>query len=188
MRLAFDGVARAFVGEEAGGDLAHELAFVIGAQRAGVGDVADRGARQLPACAEALHRGEHLRPHHGDHALLRLGDHDLPRLHPRLAQRHAVELDVDAGPVARHLRERRRKTGRAAVLQRLDEAALDELERGLDQLLAGERIADLHRRAFVGIVLAELGAREHRGAADPVPSGRRAEEDYMGAVYARARS
>ena len=76
-----------------------------------------------------------------------------------------------------HLRQGGGETGRAAVLQRLDEARLDELERDLDQLLAGERIADLHRRALVGVVLAQLGAREHRGAADAVAAGRRAVED-----------
>ena len=96
---------------------------------------------------------------------------------PVLAQRHAVEVDVDAGAVARHLRERGRETGGAAVLQRLDEAALDELERRLDQLLAGERVADLDRRPLVGVVLPELGAGEHGGAADAVASRRRAEED-----------
>ena len=54
-----------------------------------------------------------------------------------------------------------REPGGAAVLERLDEPALDELERGLDQLLAGERVADLHRRALLVGALAELLAREH---------------------------
>ena len=54
---------------------------------------------------------------------------------------------------------------------------LDELDRDLDQLLAGERVADLHGRPLVGVVLAELLAREHRRAADPVASRRRAVED-----------
>ena len=79
--------------------------------------------------------------------------------------------------LARHLGERRREPGGAAVLQRLDEPALDELERHLDQLLARERVADLHGRPLVGVVLAELLAREHASAADPVAAGRRAVED-----------
>ena len=54
---------------------------------------------------------------------------------------------------------------------------LDKLDRDLDQLLAGERIADLHRRALVRIVLAELLRREHRRAADAVAPGCRAVED-----------
>ena len=53
----------------------------------------------------------------------------------------------------------------------------DELDRHLDQLLARERIADLHRRSLVGVVLAELLAREHGRAADPVAAGGRAVED-----------
>ena len=136
MRLALDFVARALVRQEDGRDRADDLAVEERAQLAGVADVADRRAGQLPLRAHALHRLEHLRPHDGDHALLRLGDHDLPRLHLRLAQRDAVEVDVDAGAVARHLGERGGEAGGAAVLQRLDEPALDELERRLDQLLA----------------------------------------------------
>ena len=42
--------------------------------------------------------------------------------------------------------------------------------------LPGERIADLHARPLVGVVLAELLRREHRRAADAVAAGRRAVE------------
>ena len=80
-------------------------------------------------------------------------------------------------PSRRHLGQGRRESGRAAVLQRLDEAPLDELDARLDQLLAGERVADLDRRALVRILFAQLLAREHRGAADAVAAGRRAVED-----------
>src|SRR5439155_7203693 len=62
----------------------------------------------------------------------------------------------------------------------------DELQRGLDQLLACEWIADLHGRTFVRIVLAELGAREYRGAADPVSAGGRTEQDDVRADRGRA--
>ena len=96
-------------------------------------------------------------------------------------------MDVDAGVSRRHLRQRRGETGCAAVLERLDEARLDELERDLDQLLARERVADLDRRPLVGVVLAQLGAREHRGAADAVATGRRAVEDDDAARPARLR-
>jgi hypothetical protein len=83
---------------------------------------------QLPLGADASHRVEHLRPDDRDHPLLRLRDDDLPRLHLALAERDAVEVDVDPSATAGHLRERGRETRRPAVLQRLDEAALDELE------------------------------------------------------------
>ena len=60
----------------------------------------------------------------GDHPLLRLGDHDLPGLQVGLAQRHAVELDLDPGAVRGHLGERRGEPRRAAVLKPRDELAL----------------------------------------------------------------
>ena len=48
-----------------------------------------------------------------------------------------------------------------------------ELHGRLDELLAGERIADLHRRTLLGRRVVELLAREHGGAADAVAAGRR---------------
>ena len=115
-------------------------------------------------------------------------DHHLPRLHALLAERDGVEPEVDPA-LARHLGERGGEAGGAAVLQRLDKAGLDQLDRDLDQLLAQERIADLDGRPLVGVVLAELLAREHGGAADPVAAGRGAVEhdEVPGAGRARAR-
>ena len=78
------------------------------------------------------------------HPLLRLGDHHLERLHARLAARDRVEVDDDPG--ARPIGGLRRGAGDPAgaeVLEALDEAALDQLEAGLDQQLLGERVADL---------------------------------------------
>ena len=135
-RALLDVVARALVGEQARGDLADGLAVVERVERAALGDLADHRARKLPAPAHLAHGVEHLRAHDRDHPLLRLRDHDLPRLHRLLALRHAVEVDVDARAVGGHLRERGREPRGAAVLQRLDEPALDELEARLDQLLA----------------------------------------------------
>ena len=146
-------VARALVRQEGGGDRADRVGCDEGAELARVGYVSDRGALELPLRTHRLHSGEHLRTHDRDHPLLRLGDHDLPRLEVRLAQRYAVEVHVDARAVPRHLREGGREPRRAAILEGLDEAALDELERGFDQLLPRERIPDLHRRPLVRIVL-----------------------------------
>ena len=142
---------------------------------------------KLPAVDHGLDVGEALGVDDRDHPLLGLGDHHLPRLHPLLPLRHAVEVDVDP-VVGRHLRERRREPGGAAVLQREDEPALDELDGDLDQALPGERVADLHRGALVGVALPELGAREHGRAADPVAPGRRAVEDDERALTGRLRA
>ena len=120
---------------------------------------------ELPAFEHSLHVSEPLPPDDGDHPLLALGDHDLPGLHSLLAQRHAVEVDVDPGAVARHLGERGGEAGGATVLQRLDQPSLDQLQRGLDQLLAGERVADLDGRTLRGGAFAELQG----GACRPQP-------------------
>ena len=95
--LLLDVVARALVRQQAGGDVAHELVLAECPQSARIGHLADRAARQLPAGADGAHGIEHLGPHDRNHPLLRLGDHDLPRLHAFLAQRHTLEMDVDAG-------------------------------------------------------------------------------------------
>ena len=182
-------VPRALVREERGRDLADDAVAEVDAQVARVRDDADLGVGQLPALEHLGDVREPLRRDGGDHPLLALGDHDLPRLHAGLAQRHAVQVDVDTGPVARHLGQRRRETGRAAVLERLDEAALDQLQRDLDQPVARERVADLHRGSLLRGALAELLARQHAGAADAVAAGRRAveDEDVAGGRRARAR-
>ena len=171
-----DLVARAVVGEQRGRDRADDVVFEECAQLAVVGHLADHGARKLPALARRMHLVEARRLDDGDHSLLRLGDHDLPRLEPVLAERNAVEVHVDAHAVARHLGERRRKSCGAAVLQRDDEAALDEVERHLDQRLAAERVADLNRRPLL-VRAFEVLRGEHRSAADPVAARERAVED-----------
>ena len=175
-RHPLDGVARAVVGEEAGGYRAGDVAFPQGAQLAGLGHLADDGAMQLPAVDHGLHLGETVGRDDRHHALLRLGDHDLPRLHPVLALRDVVEMDVDA-VVGGHLRERGGEPRGATILEREHEPALDELDGHLDQALARERVTDLDGGPLVGRLVAELLAREHRGTADPVPAGGGAEED-----------
>ena len=142
---------------------------------------------ELPAIENLLHRGHHLGPHDRDHPLLALGDHHLPRLHALLPLRNPVEMHVDA-VLGSHLGERRRDPGRAAVLQRLDEPRLHELDRGLDQLLPRERVPDLDGRPLLGRALVQLLAREHRGSADPVASGRRAVENDELAAPGRLRT
>ena len=131
---------------------------------------------ELPALADREDRVEHLRTDDRDHPLLALADHHLPGLHCVLAPRHLVEPQVDS-TVACHLREGRGEAGGAAVLQRLDQTGLDELDRDLDQLLAHERVTNLDGGPLVGVVLAELLARENGGTADPVAPGGRAVED-----------
>jgi hypothetical protein len=122
---------------------------------------------QLPAATDLLDRLQKARPDDRDHPLLRLRDHDLPRLElfpegtrsrctSTPAPSRAISASDDASPAA------------PQSWSDSTRPALDELDRDLDQLLAGERVADLDRWPLVGVVLAELGAREHGRAADPV--------------------
>ena len=167
--LPLDLVPGALVREQPCRDLPDRIVVPESTQETGFGHLAYDGVVQLPARADLLDLGEVFRCHDRDHPLLRFGDHHLPRLHALLAQRHAIEVDVDA-VFGGHLGERRRETGGTTVLERLHETALDQLDRDLDQLLARERVSHLDRRPFVGVVLSELGAGQHRCAADPVPA------------------
>ena len=78
--------------------------------------------------------------------------------------------------------------GGAEVLQRDEQAAVEQLERALHELLLRERVADLDGRALVAVGLVELGAGQHRGAADPVAARRGAEEDHDVAHARRRRA
>ena len=97
-----------------------------------------------------------------------------------------VEVDADAGarPIGR-LGRRAGDAGGAEVLQPLDEPALDELERRLDQQLLGERVADLDRGPLRGVVVGERRGGEDRRSPDAVAAGRAPEQD---GEVARARA
>ena len=139
------------------------------------GHLADHRARELPTFAGRANVADAIGSDDRDHALLRFGDHDLPRLEHRLAERHTVEVHVDAEAVRGHLRQRRREPGSTAVLQRDHEPALDELERDLDQRLAAERIADLDRRPLL-VRAFEVLRRQDGSAADAVTTRQRTEQ------------
>ena len=145
----------------------------------GVGDLADRASRAISHFSQtASTSSTSSRLDHAQHPLLGLGDHDLERLHVGLAQRHPGDVDVEPDlALAGHLRGRGGEPGGAEVLQRGEQVAVEQLEAALHQLLLGERVADLDGRALGVVTVAELGAGEHRGAADAVAAGQRAEQD-----------
>ena len=96
---------------------------------------------------------------------------------PLFAARHLVEIERDAEiALGAHLHRRAGQPRRAHVLDGDDAALGHDLEAGFEQQLLGERIADLHGRALLLGILAELG-RGHRGAVDAVAAGLGAEID-----------
>ncbi len=170
-------VQRAVVDERGDRHVADEPLAVEDAHLPRVRHLADRRPVDLPQLADGEDLVEALGLAHAEHPLLRLGDHDLEGLHPRLAQRHArdVEVDPDAA-LGRHLRRARGQAGRAEVLQRDEQAAREQVERALEQLLLRERVADLDGGALVLVGLPELGRGEHGRAPDPVAAGGGAEQ------------
>ncbi len=170
-------VQRALVHQRPHRHLADEPLAVEDAHVAGVGDGPDRRAADLPLLAQRQHRGHVGGRDHAQHPLLGLRHHDLERLHPGLAQRHPRHVDVDADLALRgHLRGRGGEASRAEVLQRDEQAPLQQLKRALQQLLLLEGVAHLHRGALGVVGLAELRGGQHRGAADPVAPGRGPEQ------------
>ena len=140
-----------------------------------IGDVGDdHGLEVLPAGGGE--EGRHiLRMQHDSHPLLGLGQGDLGTIEPVVLERHAIEVQVNAGVASRHLGERGGEASGAAVLEAEAEVALDELLRHLDECLAAERVADLHGWTPV-VGACKILAREHRCAADAVASSGRAVE------------
>ena len=85
---------------------------------------------------------------------------------------------------AGHLERRRSQPGGAHVLNADDGIRLHDLQTRLEQQLLRERIADLHRRAFLFGRLVEL-RRGHRGAVDAVAARLRSDVDHRIADAAR---
>ncbi len=103
-----------------------------------------------------------------EHPLLRLGQEDLVGGHLLRAARHLVEIDLDAVLRApRHLDARRREPRGPHVLNPREHVGGEQLEARLDEELAHERIADLHRRPLRRPFGREL-VRRHGRAVDAV--------------------
>ncbi len=148
-------VQRAVIDERGDGHVADELAVAQHAHAPAVGDLADRRAVHLPLGAQLEHGVDVGGLDDAQHPLLGLADHDLERLHAGLAQGYPgdVEVDPDAA-LGGHLGGGGGEAGGAEVLQRDDQAALEQLERALEQLLLLERVADLDGRALVVVAVA----------------------------------
>ena len=170
-------VQRAVVHQRAHRHVSDEPLAVEHPHPARVRDRSDRGAADLPLLAQLQHR-RHVRGRdHAQHPLLGLGDHDLERLHPRLAQGDAGEVDVEPHlPLGGHLRRRGGQPRGAEVLQRDQQTPLQQLQRALQELLLLERVAHLHGGAPVVVPLAVLGGGEHGRPPDPVAPGGGAEQ------------
>ena len=165
----------------------HHVAAVLDDEALGRRGVADDREVEPPFAEDRLGLGLLLGLEHHEHALLALREHHLVGAHAGLARRHLVELEVDAEiALGAHLDRRAGQPRRAHVLDR-DHAVLGhDLQARFEQKLFGERIADLHGRALLLGVLAELG-RGHAGAVDAVAAGLGAEIDDRHADARRRR-
>ena len=176
-RLRLQVIQRAVVDQDLHRQVGHGGGALEHAQTVAGGDRPDRSGEHLPVLAHVQHRSDALGRDHAQHPLLGLGNHDLERLHPGLAQRDLTQVDVDPDlALAGHLRHGGRQASGPQVLQGGQQAAVEQLQAALEQLLLRERVADLNRRALGLVALAELGAGQHRGAADPVAAGQRSEQ------------
>src|SRR4029453_4990967 len=114
---------------------------------------------------------------HHEHSLLALRKHHLASAHPFFAARHLVEIERHAEiALGAHLHRRTGQPGRAHVLDGDHAALLHDLEAGFEQQLFGKWVSDLHGRALLFRVLAELG-RGHCRAVNAVAPRLRAEID-----------
>ncbi len=174
-------VARRVVGKHRGGQLAeYEAAGLVqDAQLAAFGDGSHDARPDLPSRAYLSDGVEIVGLDYREHALLALRRHDLERRHGRLPQGHSGYVHVHPVPGARRrLGGRAREPGAAEVLYPSNEAEVEQLQRGLDQSLLLERIADLDARPLrvVGLIAYESRRCEDAHSADPVPAGRGAEQ------------
>ena len=143
----------------------------------GVGQAADDGEFQPPFPEHRRGRLLAAGAEHHQHPFLALREHDLVGRHALLPLRDAVEVEFHPeAALGRHLEGRGCQAGRAHVLDRDDGVRAHEFEAGLDQQLAGKRVAHLHGRAhLIGLVVEGRG--RHGGPVDAVAPGPRADID-----------
>ena len=122
-------VDRRLVGQRTVRDLGDELTAVPDPQQAVARDLADVHGVEIPFREDPLDLGLTALLDHEQHPLLRLRQHDLVRRHPRLALRHARDIDLDASASARsHLGRRAGQAGRTHVLDADERVGLHHLE------------------------------------------------------------
>ncbi len=167
--------------------VADHIAVVLQHQMAGVGRLADNGEVQSPFLEDAIADIFKAGLQHGQHPLLAFRQHHLIGGHAGFALGHLVQIQLDAdAALARHLDGRRGQARRAHVLNGGHGARSHQLQRGFDQQLLGEGVADLHRGALGVRLIVELG-RGHGGAVDAVAAGLGAEIDHVVARFRRGR-
>ena len=180
-------VDRRLVAEFLDRQVDHLVAAVFDDEALGRRGFADHGEVEPPFAEDRLGLRLLLRLEHHEHALLALRQHHLVGAHAGFAARHLVEVERDAEiALGAHLGRRAGEPRRAHVLDGDDAVVRHDFETGFEQQLFRERIADLHGRALLLGVGAELG-RRHGGAVDAVAPGLGAEIDDRHADAGRRR-
>ncbi len=170
-------IERRIVGERGERDIADDLAMMFQHHAPRIGDGADNREVEFPFLEDCLRKLFLAGLQDHQHAFLALGQHHLIGRHAGFALRHVVHLEVEADAAFRRHFDRRGGEARGAhVLDRDDRVRRHQLEACLDQQLFRKGIADLHRRALLLGILAEVG-RRHRRAVDAVAAGFRSDID-----------
>ena len=162
-------IGRSYSGPSSASDGAGTSATELAADAAPVSrspghERGDHGGLEAPASADLADVVEALGRHDREHPLLRLADVRISKgSMPGSRSGTASQMEHGAHAGARgRLADGAAEPGAAEVLQPLQQAALDQLQRGLDQQLLGERVADLHARPRVLAPLLERRAERAR--------------------------
>ena len=164
-------VDRSLVAEFLDRQVGHHGTAVANQETLGRRGLADDGEVEAPFAKDRCGLLLLLGLEHHEHALLALREHHLVGAHAGLPARHLVEIERDAEiALGAHLDRRAGQAGGAHVLNGDDAALGHDFEAGFEQKLLREGVADLHGRALLLGVGAELG-RGHGGAVDAVAPG-----------------
>ena len=151
---------------------------------ASIGHLANHREIEFPFVENHLRLCLAPRLQHHQHALLAFGQHHLIRRHALFAARDGVHVQPDSNlAIGRHFDAAAGQASRAHILNCYNRIGRHQLKARLDQQFFGERIADLHRRAFCLGIFGKI--RRCHGCAMDAVAARFATDIHDGVANAR---